>query len=358
MKSSRSVKVASLVSGAVAVFVLCSIVQAAAGSTMFSNAFHPTNSVLLDLAVNLTFWPGWLIMLSLLFSAARTCLQDEPPHYIREEASGGACSRCGAPLAGAFCERCGQRGRAPALAPGIKTPEAPPVRQWFVPILLSIAIMLTLGVGSWLWVREFPSGEGTSFAEVGDDPGDWSEGGAQAGSQPETTIYTSTHTESPDGIVSGEDLHGLCAPDNARYELESRRQETLGDLDLDGRWVLQIDSKYDGVVDPLQTAVDGSHTFTLSDICVHQASTAEQWKQSARILYLRASDFGDQQNSSRADGTWVILIDPGADSIAPLGGGQVTDEDARGACAVFFPHLSGEELTNACLPRRLTAPPP
>lgn len=318
---------------AAAVFILCSIVQGAAGSTMFSTRYVPTDNLLMDLALNLTFWPGWLITVTLVVSAVRAHLAGESPRPVREEAFGDAVTSI--------------------------PREAPPVRQWFIPSIISMVIVLMLSVGSWLWVRESPSNEGLAFAEEAVDPDAWTNGGAPPETEPEvpSMMETATSTSSPDEATTVDDLEGGCAPDDAQYTLESRRQQTLGALDLDGRWVLQLDSKYDGVVDPLQSAPDGGHTFSLSDICVLQSATAAEWEQAADVLHLKATDFGRQQ-SAHSDDIWLILIDPGADSIAPLGGGQVTDEDAQGACAQLLPDLSGVELANACVPRQLTPPSP
>ena len=49
----------------VAVFIVCSIIQGLAGSSMFSNYYTSTGFVL-DLLVNVTFRPGWLATVGLI----------------------------------------------------------------------------------------------------------------------------------------------------------------------------------------------------------------------------------------------------------------------------------------------------
>lgn len=66
---SGQVKAGALAAAAVAVFIICSLVQAAGGSSMFSSSYMEPDSALLDIAMNVTFWPGWLAVGALLFSA-------------------------------------------------------------------------------------------------------------------------------------------------------------------------------------------------------------------------------------------------------------------------------------------------
>ncbi len=62
--------VAKLV-GAVVVFVVCSIIQVAGGSSMFDPSYDPSTGFVLGLLVNLTFYPGWLLTAGLVVSGVK-----------------------------------------------------------------------------------------------------------------------------------------------------------------------------------------------------------------------------------------------------------------------------------------------
>lgn len=53
------------IAGAAGVFIVCSIVQAIGGASMFSMTYSQ-HGWLLDLLVNITFWPGWVCTALLL----------------------------------------------------------------------------------------------------------------------------------------------------------------------------------------------------------------------------------------------------------------------------------------------------
>jgi hypothetical protein len=72
MELSRPAKVAAYVGAAIAVFIVCSLVQAAGDSSMFSQGYYEPDSAILDIAMNVTFWPGWLATGGLLLAAAAT----------------------------------------------------------------------------------------------------------------------------------------------------------------------------------------------------------------------------------------------------------------------------------------------
>ena len=55
----------ALLGAAVGVFILCCIIQAACGSSMFSTSYPATDSTMKDLLINVTFWPGWLMTAAL-----------------------------------------------------------------------------------------------------------------------------------------------------------------------------------------------------------------------------------------------------------------------------------------------------
>ena len=130
----------------------------------------------------------------------------------------------------------------------------------------------------------------------------------------------------------------------AHDALVADRARSLQGLTLDGRWVLQLSSKSDGIVDPQQTAANGSHTFHYTDIQA-QFDQLSALARSAGMapMMLTANDFGTKRTQN-GDQLWVLLADPGR-----LG----SQEAAQAACAALFPQVSGAALSNACVPRTL-----
>lgn len=53
--------------GAAVVFAICSAVQAAGHSDMFSTRYQDPGNFLLDIAMNVTFYPGWGLTVLLVF---------------------------------------------------------------------------------------------------------------------------------------------------------------------------------------------------------------------------------------------------------------------------------------------------
>lgn len=49
-----------LITSGVAVFIVCSLIQGAAGSSMFSSSYRADVNAILDILVNITFYPGWI----------------------------------------------------------------------------------------------------------------------------------------------------------------------------------------------------------------------------------------------------------------------------------------------------------
>lgn len=64
------------IGGAIAVFVVCSIVQGMAGSSMFTTTFETPDSLILESLVQLTFWPGWLLTLCLAATGVFLVVRD------------------------------------------------------------------------------------------------------------------------------------------------------------------------------------------------------------------------------------------------------------------------------------------
>lgn len=161
---------------------------------------------------------------------------------------------------------------------------------------------------------------------------------APSSASPTSKSPTPTPTPTPSVDSRTQALNGL----------NDARNQSLKNLTLDGRWVLQLDSKYEGVTDPMQTTSSGSHTFQLPDI---YSEYQENTKYAAshgisNILLLKGSDFGKQIFQLPED-TWVTIADPG----------NISSYDAGLAvCSSLYPNLSGDALLNSCLPRQLSQP--
>jgi len=132
----------------------------------------------------------------------------------------------------------------------------------------------------------------------------------------------------------------------ALEQLQAARDQSVAVVNLDGRWVLQLSSKANGSVDPLQQTRDGSHTFYYADIVdEHEQTTAALHERGIPALTLLGSDFGRQRaGQSRI---WVLLGDPG---------GITTYDEALGFCRSLYPSFSGDLLKDHCLPRQLSRP--
>jgi len=112
--------------------------------------------------------------------------------------------------------------------------------------------------------------------------------------------------------------------------------------------VIQLNSKWHGIVDPNQTAADGSHTFQATDIWTSYERLRAAYGD--RVLLIQSTDIGKQvvfPTKPASEVLWTVVFDPGS-----LG-----SQDAANAwCRSSFPGLSGDALANVCYPRRATVP--
>ncbi len=215
--------------------------------------------------------------------------------------------------------------------------------------LAGVLAALLIGVGVW-WMTQ-RSGE-TNEA-VGPPPTAPTQGVSPTPSQPTSAQPAPENppvvvNPPPTGAGPGPRTDGATQDPNAAAnaaslaELRAARDSTVRGVSLDGRWVAQLASKYDGVVDPLQTTDAGSHTFRYPDILAeHQRIRAERGD---GVILLNGTDFGRQV--ARAKEVWITLYD----------GGFGTEAGAKAWCASAFPNLSGKELANHCVPRSLRPP--
>jgi hypothetical protein len=130
--------------------------------------------------------------------------------------------------------------------------------------------------------------------------------------------------------------------EEALLSLGELRHESLGNLDLDGRWVAQVASKYVGITDPMQVAQNGSHTFHALDILAEMDDAAAR-APSAQMFVLNGSDFGRYSVGPQGQEFWVTLVDAGFTSSAQV--------DVW--CASTYADLTVEQRKNTCAARTL-----
>lgn len=156
-----------------------------------------------------------------------------------------------------------------------------------------------------------------------------------------STVEPSTQ---PDSITTVTETQTTDPAEEARASLSAQRQQSLSELTLDGRWVLTLSSKYDGVTDPLQTTSSGSNVWSLPDIAeFNNQLVSDMASQGVPTLVLKATDFGRDTNRN-AEEIWMTLADPG---------GLTSRAAADAWCEEHFPGQSGTELLNSCTPRQL-----
>ncbi|MBX6748187.1 MAG: hypothetical protein IRY85_00710 [Micromonosporaceae bacterium] len=77
--ASKSSKIGGvwLILAGIGVFVLCSIIQAAGGSHMFTLTYVRPENALLDILMKVTWWPGWILTVLLVISGIRELMQSK-----------------------------------------------------------------------------------------------------------------------------------------------------------------------------------------------------------------------------------------------------------------------------------------
>lgn len=136
----------------------------------------------------------------------------------------------------------------------------------------------------------------------------------------------------------------LVPETEALASLQQLRDEDLAQVALDGRWVAQLASKAPGITDPYTTARNGTQTFYAVDILAEHLVLRGD-ASLGRVFLLLSTDYG-KRLLWRGEPLWVTFADDGFSSAAGV----------QTWCAARFPALSGDELVNACAPRRLNPP--
>jgi hypothetical protein len=231
------------------------------------------------------------------------------------------------------------------LAPGADSTlaqgRAPQRRRVFLAAAATLVVLVGAGAGAVAFAGRnddtTPVAEPTSTL-VSDDPQP-----APVPTVPETTPPTTTPTTEPTSPSPSPSTSSLDPEKQALAELDRISKADRGRVSIAGQYVAQLASKNPGIVDPFQTAADGSHTFQASDILrEYEDLKAGPGNGSAQIVLLKSTEYGKRQ-LYHGKPLYVTF------ALAGFGGSQ----GVLNWCAQRFPQLSGDELTNSCAVRRL-----
>lgn len=119
-------------------------------------------------------------------------------------------------------------------------------------------------------------------------------------------------------------------------------------MTLDGHWVIQLSSKWNGVTDDSAIAANGTHTFSYQDILTEYQNNAARFGNDTKLV--DSTLFGKQLHiAAKPDNArlYVTVLDSGDFN---------NQSAAEGWCQKEFPSLSGDSLDNVCLPRQAYPP--
>lgn len=162
---------------------------------------------------------------------------------------------------------------------------------------------------------------------------------------PATTTAPTTNSQTF-GATGSSTTSGTLTETSAKSWLAM--ESTSYSVDTDGHYLVQLSAKYYGLIDPQQTAANGSHTFLYADIVSDYQRYRERY--GSDIHLVRSTQFGKQSsNSDVPDGEsmYLTIYDP-----QTFG----SKDAAESWCESAFPALSGATLDNACLARSASAP--
>jgi hypothetical protein len=237
---------------------------------------------------------------------------------------------------------------------GPPPPPGPPRRTntalWVALGAVLVLVLAGGGVGFWLWQRSNSQTATQAVATVTQQlqgtTGSGGTGGAFGGASQvpaRTSVPQASVPPSPGTPVPG---LGNVTEQQAVAYLGQLRAQSLQRVVLDGRWVAQVASKNVGVTDPLQTALNGSHTFYAVDILAESLSMNRTVDTPNKVYVLWGTDFG--QRSQAADGSpfWTTVVDAG----------YASHDNVLEWCSFAFPTLTPAQLADTCVPRQLAPP--
>jgi hypothetical protein len=130
----------------------------------------------------------------------------------------------------------------------------------------------------------------------------------------------------------------------SRMDLSGLRQDSLGQVTLDGSWVAMLSAKSVGITDPLAVAANGSHRFLGADILKeHLQLRADSRFAGARIFLLNGTDFG-RRSTYLGRTLWITFAT----------GSFYDAQSVKDFCQTAYPGKSGKALANVCVARTLT----
>lgn len=110
---------------------------------------------------------------------------------------------------------------------------------------------------------------------------------------------------------------------------------------MDGRLVVRLASKTAGVVDPLQTAANGTHTFGWPDVLAEHESYRNDPRFGASVLLLPSTMVGSRRVDPASGRPYLITI---------VDIGFANRDQVLSWCRAMFPNLTDAERNNTCMP--------
>ena len=161
------------------------------------------------------------------------------------------------------------------------------------------------------------------------------EGPSATTNPPRPTPTTNNTTPRDPEEVALEELAELAGAGESRFV-------------ADGRWVVQLASKWPGVVDGMLVAANGTSTFHAVDILQEHEELRRRF--GSDVIMVRSTVLGRQSTypGKPPEATiWVTLLDPGF---------FLGEDDAQAWCDAEFSFLAGDARRNSCLVREAVPP--
>lgn len=261
------------------------------------------------------------------------------------------CTKCGAvvPSTDRFCLQCGAENvefefdDTPTTSDNTPQTTIPvpngrhghPRRSLLVAAVVAAVLIVALaGVGIHQLTSPTRTSEAVGSASV------------PASSQPTATTSAPATTNIPVQPVPSSAPATTQAPDPELAALAALNQQRAADLSTtprNGQWVAQLSSKYDGIVDPLQTTASGSHTFHNADILAEFQRFQRRDLGGAPLTLLLSTDYGQKQTVS-GQALWVTFALPA---------GLTSANAVQSWCSTYFAPLTGPALADTCTPTQL-----
>lgn len=211
-------------------------------------------------------------------------------------------------------------------------------RGWLIPVVASLAALALIAAGAVL-VQRFVLAPST-LASPGPVVTVTSTSTA-----PASTTAPATTTTAPQAPASTSQPPALSPDAQALADLQATATAAQPQLDAAvarHAWVAQLASKYVGISDPLQTTASGSHTFGAADILAEYRTMVASSNGSSVIL-ADSRTFGQRKTMNGQPYWRTMALNPSFTSAATV----------KAWCASTFPALTGETLTNQCMPVQL-----